>query len=480
MHWRSVAKVFGFLLILLAASMMVSLFWSVWYGTPDWRAFLWSIILVGVPGAVMVFVGDKELLLNSRDVYVVVAGGWVVCSLAGTIPFMLSGVLPQPADALFETVSGFTTTGATVMTRIPENAAGILFWRSYLNWLGGMGIILIFLALARRADHGGDSLYKAEVPGMEVERLTPRLRETASVLWRIYGTITLFETLLLWLAGMSLYESLIHAFSTVATGGFSSRTLSVGAYEKPWIFYIILVFMLLSGINFGLYYRAIRGRRLGALFDDPELRGYATIILVAVAILTYNLMGQYGFGGALRHGSFQAVSVMTTTGFTTTDFDTWPDLSKSVLLCLMFVGACSGSTAGAIKVVRFQVMGKSLFRELGKMVHPQAVLPVRLGRRVIPESTVRSVLVFSAAYMACALAGTFYMLLCGLDMVSAVSAVAATLGNVGPGLGSVGPSLSYASIPASGKVVLTFLMLLGRLEILTVLVTLTPSFWQRR
>ncbi len=479
MHWRSVCKVFGFLLVLLTASMVLPLFWAVWYGTPDWRAFLWSIFLVGVPGAAMMLRGEKELRFGPRDVYMVVAGGWVVCSLAGAIPYMLSGVLPHPIDALFETVSGFTTTGATCMTEIQVNAAGILFWRSYLHWLGGMGIILIFLAVTPRSDRGGDSLYKAEVPGMEVERLTPRLKETASVLWRIYGTLTLLQTVLLWMAGMSLYESLIHTFGTVATGGFSNRTLSVGAYTNPWIAYIILAFMFLSGINFGLYHRVITRRRLSALFNDPELRGYVAIILAAVATVTLNLVGQYGLGGALRHGSFQVVSVMTTTGYTTVDFDRWPDLSRAVLLCLMFVGACSGSTGGAMKVVRFQVMAKSLFRELRQMIHARAVLPIRLGNRVIPESTVRSVLVFAVVYMACAVAGTFFMLFCGLDMVSAVSATAATLGNVGPGLGSVGPSLSFALIPPLGKLVLTFLMLLGRLEVFTVLVTLAPSFWRR-
>jgi trk system potassium uptake protein TrkH len=479
LNWVGIRRVFGFILLLLAATMLVPLFWAIYYDTPDWQAFIWSIIIVGVPGALLLRGQSKASDLGARDAFVIVAGSWIVCSVAGAVPFVTSGELPNVFDAIFESMSGFSTTGATVMTRIEIPAAGILFWRSFLHWLGGMGIILAFLAFFPYARRGGDSLYKAEVPGMEVERLTPRLRQTAVVLWRIYGTITVLQTACLCLAGMTLYESLIHTFGTVATGGFSNRALSVGAYANPWIHYIILAFMFLSGVNFALYYRAVHTKKISEIFKDPELRTYAGIAAVATLIIWVNLAGTYGAGQSLHHSAFQVVSVMTTTGYVTADFDLWPELSKGVLLLLMFVGPCSGSTGGSVKVVRYMVVAKSISRELSQMVHARAVLPIRIGGRVIPESTVRNVLVFMALYMLCALAGTMYMLYCGLSMVEAISAVAATLGNVGPGLGSIGPSLSFAAVPDSGIAVLTALMMLGRLELFTVFVTVTPGFWRR-
>jgi trk system potassium uptake protein TrkH len=479
LHWASIRRVFGFLLLLLSVSMLLPLVWAVYYGTPDWSAFLASAFIVGIPGIVLMGREKGQPVLGIRDVYVITSGGWIMSSVAAAIPLILSGVLRNPVDALFETVSGFTTTGATVMTQVEVPAAGVLFWRSLLHWFGGMGIILLFLAFIPRANQGSDSLFKAEVPGMETERLTPRLRQTAVLLWKIYGSITAIETIALTLAGMTLYDALIHTFGTVATGGFSNKALSVGAYPSVWIHLIILFFMFVSGVNFGLYYRAIHTKRIGAVLRDAEFRTYTAIALAATLIIVVNLIGEYGVLQALHHGTFQVVSVMTTTGYATLDFDRWPDLSRAVLVLLMFVGACSGSTGGSVKVVRYIVMVKSIFRELGQMVHARAVLPVRVGDRVIPEGTVRSVLVFISVYMCCALAGTLYMLWIGLDMVEAISAVAATLGNIGPGLGSVGPALSFGLVPASGKVLLTFLMLIGRLEIFTVLVTLTPSFWKR-
>lgn len=408
----------------------------------------------------------------------IVAGGWVVCTLAAAIPYILSGVLRHPVDAVFEAMSGFTTTGATVMPNVEVAAAGILFWRSYLHWLGGMGMILIFLAVLPRPGLGSSYLFRAEVPGPEADRLTPRLRHTASLLWAIYGGMTVLETIFLCLAGMSPYDALIHTFGSVATGGFSSRNLSVGAYSSPWIHYIILAFMLLAGVNFGLFHRSLSMRSLKPLIEDRELRLYLAIILVAVLIVGVNLSRGLGIAEALHHGSFQVVSVITTTGYSTVDFDAWPDLSRTVLLLLMFVGACAGSTGGSIKVVRYMILFKSAIREIRRMTHARAVLPIRIGRHVVPEDTVRTVLVFTVAYIGCAIAGTMFMLGLGLDMTSAVSSVAATLGNIGPGLGAVGPAQSYALIPVLGKILLTFLMLLGRLEVFTVLVTLAPSFWR--
>lgn len=479
MHWKSIKRALGSILILLAVSMLFPLFWAVYYGTSDAAAFAWSMLLTGIPGLVLIQRNKGPLELGSRDAFVVVTGSWVIGPIVGALPFIISGVLPNPVDALFEAMSGFTTTGATAMSQVEVPAAGVLFWRSFLNWMGGMGIILSFLAIVPMASNGSDLLFRAELPGIEVSRFTPRLRQSVMVLWRIYAAITLLGTISLLLAGMSLYEALIHTFSTVATGGFSNRALSIGAFQSPWIRIVIFFFMFAAGINFGLYYKAVQTRNVSAVFRDPEFRTYAGIILAASTIIVLNLAGTYGFLEAVRHGPFQVVSVITTTGYTTVDFDKWPDLSRGVLLFLMFFGACSGSTAGSMKIARLMVAAKAAVTELGRMVHSRAVLPVRLGDRVIPESTVRNTFVFIAIYLTCVAAGTLYMLWLGLDIVSALSAVATTLGNVGPGLGIVGPAGSYAPIPASGKMVLTFLMLVGRLEIFTVFVTLTPTFWRR-
>ena len=477
MNWRGILGVFGFLLIFLALSMLFPVFWALYYGTSDWLAFAISIPLVGIPGLIL-YTRRGDLTVGPRDSYLIVSGGWVASSLAAAIPFILSGVLPHPVDAVFESMSGFTTTGATVMPVVEVPAAGVLFWRSYLHWLGGMGIILIFLAFVPRAGLGGTFLFKAEVPGPEVERLTPRLRQTASSLLAIYGGMTVLETAFLRIAGMNLYDALIHTFGSVATGGFSNRNLSVGAYQNPWIHYIILIFMLLAGMNFSLFYRALTTKSLKHVFRDKEARLYLAIILVATLIIAANVYEELGLGEALHQGSFQVVSVITTTGYVTADFDKWPDLSRAVLLLLMFVGPCSGSTGGSVKVIRYLVLFKSIFREVRRMIHAKAVLPLRVGDHVVPESTVRTVLVFMLAYLGCALIATFYLLGLGMDMITAVSGVAATLGNIGPGLGAVGPMFSFALVPASGKVLLTILMLLGRLEIFTVFVTLTPAFWR--
>ncbi len=466
------------MLSLLAVSMLLPLFWALYYDTPDSAAFLISIPAIGIPG-LLLFTGNKGVSIGPRDSYMVVGGGWIVCSIAAALPYMLSDVLPNIVDAIFETMSGFTTTGATVMRNVEVDAAGILFWRSYLHWLGGMGMILLFLAVLPRLGFGSSYLFRAEVPGIEKERLTPRLGKTASTLWAIYSGMTLLQTGLLTIAGMSLYDALIHAFGSVATGGFSTKNASVGAFANPWIHFITMAFMLVAGMNFSLFYKAITLKSLRPIYEDREIRLYLTIILAAILIIGANLSGELGFKEALHHGSFQVVSIITTTGYATADFDRWPDLSRAVLLLLMFVGGCAGSTAGSIKVVRYLVVFKSIFREFSQMVHARAVLPIRIGDHVVPENVVRSALIFVATYLGCAAAGTMYMLGLGLDMISAVSAVAATLGNIGPGLGTVGPMLNFALIPWSGKILLTFLMLLGRLEIFTVLVILSPSFWRK-
>lgn len=478
MHYRSIVRVFGVLLLVLACSMVFPLFWALFYGTGDWPAFFFSIPLVGIPGLLLCRVkGQTEIRL--RDGFVIVTGGWVLSAVVGAIPYLLAGTFLNPVDALFEAMSGFTTTGATLLSNIEAQPAGILFWRSFLHWLGGMGIIVIFLAILPRLELGSYQLFRAEVPGPQVQRLKPRIRETAKILWYIYGGLSLAQTILLCLAGMSVYEALIHTFGTMATGGFSSRNLSVGAYSSPIVEAIIIAFMFAAGVNFNLYYRALFLKNPWGLVRDREFRAYACLLGVFTLLVFLNLIVVYGPADALRHSSFQVVSIMTTTGFSNADFDAWPEFSRAILFVLMFMGACAGSTGGSMKVVRLMILAKHIYREIYRMIHSSAVLPLRYGHDTIPEGTIRQVMAFTMAYLGCFAGATLAMTMMNLDLVSAATAVAATLGNVGPGLGAVGPSLNYASVPTLGRIILTFMMLLGRLEIFTVLVVLFPAFWRR-
>lgn len=478
MHYRTILRVNGFLLCFLACTMTLPLFWALYYGTGDARSFLLSIPLAGIPGLALSRIkGRNEIWL--RDAFTIVAGGWLLSAVVGSLPFLLAGTFTGVVDALFESMSGITTTGATVLTDIEGQGAGILFWRSFLHWLGGMGIIVISLAILPRLELGGSHLFKAEVPGPQVQRLRPRLRETARVLYFIYGGLTLAQTVALCVAGMSLYDALIHTFGTMATGGFSNHSASVGAYASPVIETIIIIFMISAGVNFNLYHKTLLRRSPRPVLQDPEFKTYATILAVATGVVGVSLLTQMAPGEALRAAAFHVVSIMTTTGFTTADFDRWPELTRTVLLLLMFVGASAGSTGGSIKVVRLMIVVRHSYREIYRLIHSSAILPLRYGDDLISESTVRQVLAFTAAYLACFLAATVIMVAMGLDMLSATASVAATLGNIGPGLGAVGPSLNYAPIPLPGKLLLTLLMMLGRLEIFTVLVILSPAFWKR-
>jgi trk system potassium uptake protein TrkH len=458
--------------------MLFPLFWSVFYGSRDSAAFIVSIPLVGIPGLLLARLkAEPELWL--RDTFVIVTGGWILSAVVGAIPYLLAGSLAHPVDAFFEAMSGLTTTGASVLTNVEAQPPGILFWRSYLHWLGGMGIIVIFLAILPRLEIGGSQLFRAEVPGPAVQRLRPRIKDSAKVLWYIYGALSLVQIVLLALSGMSVYEAMIHTFGTMATGGFSTRNASIGAYSSPVAEAIIILFMLAAGVNFGLYYKAFYFKDASGLLKDPEFRAYVGIAGAATLVVTLDLLGSLAPLQALRQSAFQVVSIMTTTGYATSDFDSWPEFSRAVLLLLMFVGASAGSTGGAMKVIRLMLLAKLAYREIYRMLHASAVLPLRYGDHVVPDSTIRQVMGFAIAYMTCFIAGTLFMCLIGLDMLSAAASIAATLGNIGPGLGLVGPETNYAFIPVPGKIVLSFMMLLGRLELLTVLVLLSPAFWKR-
>ncbi len=422
----------------------------------------------------------EPLDLSRRDGFAVVTLGWLVSALLGAVPFLLSGVIRDPVAAVFETLSGFSTTGASVLANLEALPRGILFWRALTHFLGGMGVLVLCIAVLPFLGVGGMQIYRAEVPGPSKDRLTPRIASTAKVLWGVYLGICILEIVLLRLCGMGWFDSVCHSFATVATGGFSTRTESIMAYHSVYIDVVITVFMFISGANFALHYRALHGKVLN-YFKDPEFRFYLIFWLASCLVLSV-IVWQRNYPGlahSLRAGFFQGTSIMTTTGFATEDFDRWPNAARYLLVLLMFAGACAGSTAGGIKMIRIFVVLKLIVREIRRFMQPQAVLKVKLGAVALDEEEVMNITAFFVIFILLAALATFVMTFFLPDLTTAFSAVAATMGNVGPGLGVVGPMYTYDGVPTAGKLVLIVCMLLGRLELYTVLVMLLPGFWKK-
>jgi len=420
----------------------------------------------------------KPAELSVREGFLIVALTWVVSSVLGALPFMISGAIPSFTDAFFETMSGFTTTGASILKDIEALPKSLLFWRSTTHWLGGMGVIALAVAIFPALGVGASQLFKAEAPGPIKEKISPRISETAKLLWIIYLLFSVVETLLLMGGGLNLYDSLCTTFGTMATGGFSPRNASIGAYKSPYVDYVVIVFMFLAGANFNLHYWALRGKM--TVYRDSEFRFYTGVTLLAVGIIVFArwLAGTVWSESMIRSSLFQTVSIVTTTGFITDDYEKWPLLTRLVLLLLMFVGGCTASTGGAIKNVRVCVLFKYLSSELKKVFHPHGVFPVKLRNKPLTESTVSNIVGFIILYILLFVAGVMCMAGIGLDLDTSIGSVAATLGNVGPGLGTVGAVDNYSAVPILGKWVLSFMMLAGRLEIFTVLVLLMPRFWR--
>jgi len=409
----------------------------------------------------------------------VVGAGWVLASVTGAVVYVTTGLL-GPVDALFEAVAGFTTTGSTVMLDIEAAPRTLLLWRSFTQWVGGMGIILFTVAVLPLLGIGGMQLFRAEVPGPVKDKVRPRVINTARSLWAVYVGLTLLEVFALLLAGLSLFDAVNHAFTTLATGGFSTRNASIGAFASPAVEWIVIVFMTLAGVNFVLHYRLLM-HGPAAVWRDAELRYYLGVIavatLVAVAILPTDQAPDPG--SALRNALFSVVSVVTTTGYGTVDFEQWSALGQLVLLQLMILGGMSGSTGGGVKSMRVLIGFRALAAATYKLVHPHGVRPVKYGGRSVPDDVVAGVWAFFTAYFAIAALATAVVAFAGYDLVTAVSATLTTLGNVGPGLGRIGPYDNFAHLPGAVKLVLSFCMLAGRLEVFTLLVLIQPAFWRR-
>ncbi|HXV22107.1 MAG TPA: TrkH family potassium uptake protein [Desulfuromonadales bacterium] len=473
-------RILGALLLFLAAALLTPIPFSIYFADGAAGAFLAAALISFVAGLTLYKKCQSKRELSVREGFAIVTFGWGFYALFGALPFLFSGAIPSPVDAIFETMSGFTTTGSTILANIESLPESILFWRALTHWMGGMGIIVLSLAILPMLGVGGMQLFKAEVPGPTADRLKPRIQDTAKLLWGVYVLLTIAEVVLLMLGGMNLYEALCHAFATLATGGFSTRNASVGAYGSAYIDWVVTVFMFLAGVNFSLHYQVLRGRPR-EFWRNEEFRFYFFITAVTTVLIVLLNQGTiYGsFFDNLRYSAFQVVSILTTTGFATADYETWPVLAQYLLVFLMFVGGCAGSTGGGMKVARMLLLFKHAQVQLYRLIHPRAVRLVKLGGVPVDREVMQSILGFFAFYMGIFVVASFLMAASGLDLTSAGAAVIATLSNVGPGLGTLGPVDNFAHVSAFGKIVLTLCMLMGRLELFTVLVLFFPSFWRK-
>ncbi len=486
-----VLGVLGSFLFFLGILIMLPILISAYYGDGLWLSFtvtsVGSIIVGGA--AWKLFKPNTELL--ARDAFLIVALTWFLSSLVGAVPFWLSGVLPSYTDAVFETMSGLTTTGATIFggetsfgysnINIEEIPKSLLFWRSLTHWLGGMGIIVLTIAILPLLGIGGMQLFQAETPGPTADKLTPRVQQTAKLLWFVYAGLTMIEFVLLWLhPSMDWFDALNHAFSTMATGGFSTKNASVEAYDSVYIEVVITLFMFLAGASFALHFRLFRGE-VRHVANDRELRFYTYIVVIATLFITTSLVmnGNYEIGNALRYASFQAVAIITTTGFGSNDYELWPYFAQFMLFVLFFTGGCAGSTGGGVKMIRWLILLKNSVNEFKQILHPKAILPLRIGHKVVDPGVLRTVLSFFILYILVFGIGALLLSLTGLDLLSAAGASISSLGNIGPAFGQFGPTENYSIVSPFGKWVMIFLMMTGRLELFTVLVLFSRSFWKQ-
>ncbi len=476
MNFRVVLYVLGGVLRLLGIFMIIPLGVAYYYGE-NLTPFLISIAITMLAGLFLLSYKTEGEWMR-KEGFAIVALGWLSAAIFGAIPFMLDGI--SPLNAVFEAMSAFTTTGSTILTDIESHPKGILFWRGLMQWLGGMGIIVLFIAILPKLGVAGRQLLRAEAPGPTEDKLKPRVRETARILWMVYFVISLLEVVALLLAGLSLYDSLNHMFTTMACGGFSNYALSVGAFQSPLVEYIITFFTFVAGANFALYYRALHTDKK-LLFKDEEFQLYTVLILGASGLLTLLLWRDLGTGilDSFRLAIFQVVTIMTSTGFATTDFNLWPESAKMILILVMFIGACAGSTGGGIKVVRILVLLKHSRNELFKALHPRAVRSVKFNNKNVPEEIISSIVSFVVIYLLVFVSSALILSVLGMDIITSITASIATLGNIGPGLNVVGPMGSFDPIPPLGKLVLIANMWIGRLEVYTVILLFTPEFWKR-
>ncbi len=451
------------------------------YQEKDSYAFLISGLFAIISGGFSwLLTRRSQIGISKKDGYIIVSAGWVLFSLIGALPFVIGGAIPSYTDAFFETMSGFTTTGASILNDIESLSHGMLFWRSLTQWIGGMGIIVLSLAILPLLGIGGMQLFIAEVPGPSPDKLHPRIKGTASRLWLIYVIFTIFEIVLLWFGDMNLFDAICHSFTTMATGGYSTKQASIAYWDSPYIHYVITFFMFVAGTNFTLSYFALH-LRFGRVFKNEEFRYYLGFVLgfsIIMAIIMYFTMDT-PVEPSFRNTLFQVVSIITTTGFITSDYMSWTTVLWVLIVILMFFGGSAGSTGGSIKIMRIILVLKNSSLELKRLIHPHAVLPIRFNQQVVNPGIVTNVLAFVSFYVLILISGVIVISVIGYDLDTSLGAVATCLGNIGPGIGLVGPTDNFSHFPGFGKWFLSFLMLIGRLELFTVLVLFTPEFWKK-
>lgn len=471
-------KMIGQVLVVEALLMVAALVVALIYPGGDAVALLLSIVVTLAVGVALSRLRPTNDNLRAREGFAVVALGWILVSFFGCLPFYFHGSIPSLIDCYFETVSGFTTTGATILTDVEALPKGLLFWRSFTHWAGGMGVLVLTLALMPKAGARSLHLMRAESTGPAVDKIVPRMGNNAKLLYQLYIWLSVIMLALLLCTGMNLYDALLHVFGAAGTGGFSNYNASVGAFNSAAVDIIIGVFMALFGVNFSIFYYLLH-RNWKACLGNSELRTYVILLLGSSVVIALNILPQYGnFFTALRYSFFQVSSIMTTTGYATADFNLWPELSKMILVLLMFIGACAGSTGGGIKVIRFQLLGRSMVRDIRRTVHPKSVNTIQHDGRTINENVISSAQCFFFAYFFILLLSVLIISIDGFDFETNVTAVIATLSNIGPGLGMVGPRGNFSAFSNVSKLVLTLDMLIGRLEIFPILMLAAPSAWR--
>ena len=478
---KVIGNIIGILLMINGFLMLTAVPFGIYHIESSWKGILLSSLINSAIGFFLYYStknnDNKEL--RKRDGYLIVTSSWIIMSFFGMLPYLLTGQIPGIANAFFETVSGYTTTGATILDDIESLDHGILYWRSLTQWIGGMGIIVLAVAILPFLGIGGMQLFVAEAPGVSIDKLQPRIKETAQRLWQIYISFTVVLFFILWAEGMDSFQAVNHAMTTFATGGFSTKNASIGYFESPMIQYTIILFMFISATNFTLTYFAIN-LNFKKVINNEEFRIYFFFIVILTLVVFLTLLGidsSYA-EETFRSALFSIVSIITTTGFTTVDFTGWNEFITILFFILMFFGASAGSTSGGIKIVRHVILLKNSYNEIKKQLHQSAVFTLKFNNNKVPQSVVTNILAFMMLYVVIFSVGSIIMTILGVDFITSIGSVAATLGNVGPGIGEVGPSSNYNSIPNAGKYFLSLLMFIGRLELLTFLMILTPVFWK--
>jgi len=482
MNFKLILNIIGTVLIFISLFMILPVIVSLIYDQPDTIAIVKSFLITLLSGVILYFLTKKHKKeeIRHRDGFIIVTMSWLMVAFFGALPYVLSESFHSFTDAYFESMAGFTTTGSSVITDIEGLPKGILFWRSLTQWIGGMGIILFALAILPILGTGGMQLFKAEVPEISVDKLRPRIIDTAKSLWFIYVGLTSVATLLYMVGGMNLYDATCHAFTTLATGGFSTKNASIAYFKSPFIEYVSSLFMFLAGVNYSLYFFVFRGK-IPRLWKNNEFRFYLSVALIAIVLITLNIwMSSYNsVSESLRYATFQVTSLMTTTGYATADFGKWPAFSQIVILIIMLFGGMIGSTGGGIKQVRILLMLRQGYREIYQLIHPHAVTSIKIDDKLLTKELLSSIWGFVFLFLFVCLIATMGMAATGTDMITSVSTVVSAMSNVGPALGDAGPTESYSTIPFAGKWILIFCMLTGRLEVYTVLILFVPYFWRK-